>query len=631
VPDLLWANALLLRSSWGRRKGMQLGKSRVLALLAAASIVASACGSSSASPIPGATPVPGTPAPGVATPAPTPAPEASATGLPATDTTVYPREQTLYTSGKQWGAPSTWNPLDGNAAMGVVGLQYETLFLYDPIKDVYTPWLASGGSWDSAKTTYTIAVRSGVKWSDGTAFTAADVAFSINVYQNKALGSTLFTFVKAATVDSTGNNVVVTFTGTPAYQEWMSALYNLPMVPAAIFTAKNTADIFKFTNPNGVGTGPYTYKTAAQDRMVWVKNPNWWATAALNLNVAPTYIVDIVNSSNNVALGQLLSGGLDLDNNYLPGIAQIVNGGYNVTTYYAGPPYMLSGNTAWLVPNTKKKPLDDPAFRKALAEAINPQSVVVKDYGNIVAAADPTGLLPVWSKYIDTAQVKALGATFNTAKAKADLAAAGYKLGSDGFVTNKDGSAIKLNLEVPDGWSDWMQAETLIAADAKLAGININPTHPDYNTVVADRNGTDKAAPIFDLVINNDVQIGSTPWVYYDYIFRQPQIAAGPARNRNYEQYDNATAWALVQKLDQTPVEDTAAMKTICSQLQKIQLTDTPIIPLWYNGEWSQVSNNVWTNWPSDKGAQIQPATWNGYWQMGAIYMLTNLKAVPKK
>jgi peptide/nickel transport system substrate-binding protein len=609
---------------------MQLGKSRVLALLAAASIVASACGSSSTSPTPGATPVPGTPAPGVATPAPTPAPQASATGLPATDTTVYPREQTLYTSGKQWGAPSTWNPLDGNAAMGVVGLQYETLFLYDPIKDVYTPWLASGGSWDSAKTTYTIAVRSGVKWSDGTAFTAADVAFSINVYQNKALGSTLFTFVKAATVDSTGNNVVVTFTGTPAYQEWMSALYNLPMVPAAIFTAKNTADIFKFTNPNGVGTGPYTYKTAAQDRMVWVKNPTWWATAALNLNVAPTYIVDIVNSSNNVALGQLLSGGLDLDNNYLPGIAQIVNGGYNVTTYYAGPPYMLSGNTAWLVPNTKKKPLDDPAFRKALAEAINPQSVVVKDYGNIVAAADPTGLLPVWSKYIDAAQVKAIGSPFNTAKAKADLAAAGYKLGSDGFVTNKDGSAIKLNLEVPDGWSDWMQAETLIAADAKLAGININPTHPDYNTVVADRNGTDKAAPIFDLVINNDVQIGSTPWVYYDYIFRQPQIAAGPARNRNYEQYDSAAAWKLVQQLDQTPTDDLATMKSICSQLQKIQLTDMPIIPLWYNGEWSQVSNNVWTNWPSDKGNQIQPATWNGYWQMGAINMLTTIKAVPK-
>ncbi len=84
-----------------------------------------------------------------------------------------------------------------------------------------------------------------------------------------------------------------------------------------------------------------------------------------------------------------------------------------------------------------------------------------------------------------------------------------------------------------------MEAENLIAADAALAGININPTHPAYATVVNDRNGTSSAAPTFDLVINNDVQIGSTPWTYYDYIFRQPEIAAGPARNRNFEQYDN--------------------------------------------------------------------------------------------
>jgi peptide/nickel transport system substrate-binding protein len=607
---------------------MQLGKTKVVALLAVAAIVASACGSSTATPTTapaGSTPTP--PPATVATPTANTAPVAGAT-LPATDTTVYPRAETLYTSGKQWGAPSTWNPFDGNSAMGVVGLQYETLFLYDPIKDAYTPWLASGGSWDSAKTTYTINVRQGVKFSDGSAMTAADVAFSLNIYQNAALGSNLFTIVDR--VVANGNNVVVTFKGTPAYQEFASALYNDPIVPAAVWTSKNNADILKDLNANGVGTGPYTYKTAAQDRMVWVKNPNWWATSALSLTVKPTYIVDIVNSSNNAALGELLSGGLDLDNNYLPGIAQIVNGGYNVTTYFASAPYMLGGNTAWLIPNTTKKPLNDPAFRRALAEAIDPNNVVVKDYGNIVAKADVTGLLPVWSKYIDTAQASSLGATFNSVKAKADLAAAGYKTGSDGFVTNKDGSAIKLNLEVPDGWSDWMEAENLIAADAKAAGININPTHPADATVVNDEKGTSSAAPTFDLVINNDVQIGNTPWVYYDYIFRQPQIAAGAARNRNYEMYNNAAAWALVQKLDQTPTDDLAGMKTICSQLQKIQLTDEPVIPLWYNGEWSQVNNSVWTNWPNNVNNQIQPATWNGYWQMGAIYMLTNLKPVPK-
>jgi peptide/nickel transport system substrate-binding protein len=607
---------------------MQLGKTKVVALLAVAAIVASACGSSTATPSATAPAAGATSTPATVAATPTAATAAAGATLPPTDTTVYPRAETLYTSGKQWGAPSTWNPFDGNMAMGVVGLQYETLFLYDPIKDAYTPWLASGGSWDSAKTTYTINVRQGVKWSDGSAMTAADVAFSLNIYQNAALGSNLFDIVDK--VVANGNNVIVTFKGTPAYQEFAAALYNDPIVPSAIWTAKNDKDILKFLNANGVGTGPYTYKTAAQDRMVWVKNPNWWATSALSLTVKPTYVVDIVNSSNNAALGELLSGGLDLDNNYLPGIAQIVNGGYGVTTYYATAPYMLSGNTAWLIPNTKKKPLDDPAFRRALAEAIDPNNVVVKDYGNIVAKADPTGLLPVWSKYIDAGQVTSLGATFNAAKAKADLAAAGYKTGSDGFVTNKDGTAIKLNLEVPDGWSDWMEAETLIAKDAAAAGININPTHPAYATFVNDRNGTASAAPTFDLLVDNSVQIGNTPWTYYDYIFRQPQIAAGAARNRNFEQYDNAAAWALVKKLDQTPTDDIADMKTISSALQKIQLTDEPVIPLWYNGEWSQVSNTVWTNWPSSTTNQIQPATWNGYWQMGAIYMLTNLKPVTK-
>jgi peptide/nickel transport system substrate-binding protein len=600
-----------------------MGRSRVVALLAAASIVVTACGSSAATP----TTAPATQGPAqsaaVATAAPT------STGLPATvDTSSYPRSETLYTGGKQWGPPSTWNPLDPNSALGVVGLQYETLFLYNPINDKWTPWLASGGDWDSAKTTYVIHVRQGVKWSDGTAMTADDVAFSINVYKNKALGVVLGSIVNTATV--TGNDVAVTFVGKPAYQEFSWYLYNAPIVPKAIWDAKNNADILKFTNQNGVGTGPYTYKTAAQDRMVWQRNDSWWAISALSVTAKPKYIVDMVNSSNNVALGQVLSGAVDLNNNYLPGIAQVINGGYGVTTYFAKTPYMFSGNTAWLVPNTKHTPLNDAAFRRALAEAINPDDVVNTDYGGIVAKSDPTGLLPAWDKYIDHAQATSLGATYNVTKAKADLAAAGYKVGSDGFVTNKDGSPINLKLEVPDGWSDWMEATTLIANSAKAAGIKITPAHPDFGTLVNDRNGTDNADPTFDLVIANDVQIGNSPWVYYDYIFRQPQIAHGAARNRNYEQYDNAAAWALVQQLDQTPTDDLTTMKSICSQLQKIQLTDVPVIPLWYNGVWSQVTSQTWTNWPSESTYQVMPATWNGYWQMGAIDIVTKITPAKK-
>ena len=176
-----------------------------------------------------------------------------------------------------------------------------------------------------------------------------------------------------------------------------------------------------------------------------------------------------------------------------------------------------------------------------------------------------------------------------------------------------------------------MQAENSIAASAAKAGIKIDPQHPDFNTVVAHRNRADANTPAtFDLQINNDVQIGNTPWTWYDYVFRQP-LPSGTSENRNYEGYSNADAWALVQQLDKTPVEDVAKMQSICSQLQKIQLTDTPVIPLWYNGIWAQMNNTVWTNWPSSDGTgrQILPATWNGYWNMGAVLLLTQITAVP--
>jgi peptide/nickel transport system substrate-binding protein len=554
----------------------------------------------------------------------------TSSGTPAEQT--YPRNQTLITTGKQWGAPSTWNPLDPNAAMGVVGLQYETLFLYDPLKDAYTPWLATDQSgWDSAKTTYTIKVRSGVKWSDGSSLTAADVAFTITLAKNPVVGSNLWNFVTDAT--ATDDSTVVVKFNNPAYQEWAQWLYNTPIVPKAVFESKNNADLFKFTNDAGVGTGPYTNIGHSDTRMVWQKNDNWWGkSASPAMDVKPQYIVDIVNSSNNVALGQLIQGNVDLSNNFLPGIASVVTGGYGISTYFAKAPFMLAGNTAVLVPNTAKKPLDDAAFRKALATSINVDDIVTNVYGGIVTKADPTGLLPIFSKYIDTAQRDSLGYSFDTAKAKTMLDAAGYKdVNGDGFVENKDGSALKLTLEVPDGWSDWMAAESSIAASAKLAGINIDPQHPVFDTVVADRNRPDaKTAAKFDLIINNDVQVGNTPWTWYDYVFHLDlQFAA--AENRNFEGYSNADAWKLVQQLDRTPVDDLATMKTITSSLQKVQLTDTPVIPLWYNGLWSQVNSTYWTGWPSDAGNHVLPATWNGYWQMGAVLMLTQISAVPQK
>lgn len=96
----------------------------------------------------------------------------------------------------------------------------------------------------------------------------------------------------------------------------------------------------------------------------------------------------------------------------------------------------------------------------------------------------------------------------------------------------------------------------------------------------------------------------------------------------NFGRYENQEAWNLVQQLGQVPTDDAAGMKAVTSKLQKIQLDEMPLIPLWYNGLWSQSTTGTWTNWPSDApGAPTYaPALWRNWLEMGGFEMLTQLK-----
>src|SRR5215469_2504407 len=142
-------------------------------------------------------------------------PAASASSTPSSggSVTSFPRSQTLYTSGTAYSPPTNWNPLDlGNYATGTQGLIYEPLFLYDPIKGTYTPWLASAGTWNGS--TYTITVRDGVKWSDGQPFTGADVAYTINMARTNAADPYATNVLTVASATASGNTVAVKFKGT---------------------------------------------------------------------------------------------------------------------------------------------------------------------------------------------------------------------------------------------------------------------------------------------------------------------------------------------------------------------------------------------------------------------------------
>ncbi len=555
-----------------------------------------------------------------AEPTPTVEPTAVVTEAP----TEFPRNETLYVSGAAWGPASTWNPFQpGSLAntTGTIGFVYEFLFSYDPLSATMSPWLAEEGTWKDA-TTFAVTMRSGLTWSDGTPLTAKDVKFTFELGQKYAAlwFSPMWKYLTAVNViDDT--HLEFTFTD-PLYQEFENNLYNIPIVPEHIWSAKSEEDITAGANEKPIGSGAYLYMSNAEDRNIWVRNENWWGIAVFG-KPAPKYIVDIRTSSNSVALGMVLKGELDLSNNFLPGVATLADQGY-VSTYFKGAPYMLSANTAVLFLNTTKPGLNDAKFRKALAYAIDTPSIVNTAYANLVKAASPTGLLPTLGKtFDDAATVAELGWTYDPEKAKSLLAEAGYKdVDNDGFVEAPDGSKIELKVTCPNGWTDWMAAISIIATSAQAAGINIQAATPDYGAW-----NTELQSGTFDMTLNNWANMSNTPWTLYNLLFNHPireQMQSG-----NFGLYDNQEIFDLVDALAKIPTSDIAGMQAACAKIQKIMLTDVPMIPLWYNGLWAQFSTANWTGWPTESTTnQTLPTTWSGYWQLGGLQTLINLQPV---
>jgi peptide/nickel transport system substrate-binding protein len=536
---------------------------------------------------------------------------------------ALPRSQTLYMSGTQWSPYTDLNPAKNwDYASGIGGLAYETAFRYDPLKDKFSPWLATSGKW-AKKNVYVMTIRKGVKWSDGKTLTPRDVKYSFDIlklatHPQHALWQT--TGLKS--IRAAGNTVRFTFAGKPGVQQFDFYRFNVLIVPQHIFKSYSNTEIAtgNMSDPKKiVGTGPYAYEDGASEAaqtLVWKKRGDWWATKALGLRPAPLYVVDIHNSSNAASLANLLAGNIDLFNNFAPRSA--IKGDFK--TYYDKPPFHLGANTTWLIPNTTRKPMDDPQFRRALAFSVDTSQILDKAFQGLVAKASPTGLLPIWTKWVDQKAVKRLGFSYNPERAKQILAQAGYKdTDDDGFVENKDGSKIDLEIICPNGWSDWMTSIQVIAESAKEVGIKITPAFPEYATLVDDRGRAN-----YDLLLNNDRQWSNTPWTYYQYLFQLP-IRANQT-TVNYSRYSNQQAWKLTQALDKIPSTNRRAMQATMSKLQTIFLQDLPAIPLWYNGMWAMFNTKYWTNWPSAKSGQFTPTSWRNYWQMTSIDMLTRLR-----
>ena len=178
---------------------------------------------------------------------------------------------------------------------------------------------------------------------------------------------------------------------------------------------------------------------------------------------------------------------------------------------------------------------------------------------------------------------------------------------------------------MPDGWSDWMDATTVIKDELEAVGINVSVIYPQANTRTANvANGN------YDLQLDNNAGADSTPWSYYQRVYALP-IAKNQDSQLNWERISSPADWSLVQQAATVPLTDTAKLDSIYTQLETDFFAQEPVIPLWYNGAWFQGNTSVWSDYPASTGSdQNMPVMWAGYLgAMTTVYALADLKPTP--
>jgi peptide/nickel transport system substrate-binding protein len=457
--------------------------------------------------------------------------------------------------------------------LGAVSMIYEPLLQFDVLKPGLTrPWLATSAVFSNGGKTLTFDLRQGVKWSNGSPFTSADVVYTFDLIKKvTALNTNGISFASVSAPSP--SKVVMTF-AAPAYTQEYAIAGQTLMVPKAIWQKVSNPATYPDTSP--VGTGPYLVKSTTSQAITLTKNPHYWQTGkpAISTLVFPDF------ESNTSAASALESGQLTWGGNFISHIQKIFA---NTPTHvFYSPP----NNTVALWPNLKKWPTDNLAVRKAISLVVNRKQIAQEgEQGDEAPATSATGLiLPNDASYL-TSTADTLPE--NPAEAKSVLASAGFTM-KNGVWTSSAGRPVTLSLVDPAPYSDYMASDQAIAQQLSSFGIKTK-----VNGISANAWSSDLASGQFQLTLHWG-QTADTPYGQYQN-WLDPSLIGGAAGN--FERFDDPAATAALKAYASAGTQ--AQARQDVATLGSIVASQLPIIPIMYGAAWGEYNSSKITGFPS--------------------------------
>jgi peptide/nickel transport system substrate-binding protein len=594
----------------------------------------------------------------VATDTPAATATAAATATPADPASIaasLPRKETLYFNGQQWGALIGWNPYSSNMNNAIALAQgdnarvpvFETPYMYNMLDGKQYPLLADGPwAWDDKMTQLTFKIKAAAKWSDGSAVTADDVAYTwaTNVkygtptglsnkdYIDTITASDAQTVVVKAKLDASGKTL------NPLIAvAYVSSVYVVQKAWTQTLESRTGSDATKLmADPakDFVASGPYMKFFDNEQKVVYVRNENYWGKDASMWGKLPVpkYLAHVIYKDNDAGTNALKAGEVDVSQQFNANVQDLwLKDKLPISTYMDKAPYSICASLPTAYFNLNSYGLDNPIIRKAIAIAVDYDTIIANAMTNqspTFAQVPRSVMNPTTGEQAlyDHDAVKDLQWVGNDVDgAKKMLDDAGIKAGADGFRTYK-GKKLSYKACCPNGWSDWQAAMEIVAAAGKKIGIDITTLYPEwavYQTVFV--NGDQKDYDIF-MVWSNGA--GPTnPWGRVRQLMSSEFAGTKNNQNGNWGGYKNPDVDKVIQAI---PSEtDAAKLKEYYTTATKAYLTDIPSFTLMYRPQsFHTVNETVWTGYPSaDDGKNIPPLDLTDGYSIAGLYNLTLVSA----
>ncbi|NDJ61796.1 MAG: ABC transporter substrate-binding protein [Chloroflexi bacterium] len=477
---------------------------------------------------------------------------------------------------------------------------YEPLMVWNEVDGEIIPWLATGFVWSDDLLTLTFNIREGVMWNDGETFDANDVLYTMNLTREfPALDrGAVWAFLDSVELL---DDYTIQFNLGEVYSLADVLIAQTRPVPEHIWSELD--DPVTFVDDDPVATGPFSVVCRLEDQVFELcANPLYWQEGRPYVD-AIRYPAYPGNEQSTLAL---INGDIDWGGHFIPDVE---------TTYAAADPdnfnfyYWPGGATVNLYMNTTKAPYDDVAFRRAVSQAIDYNAVVnIGMYGYTIPS-DPTGLGPRfegWASQEALERAAELGLNeYAPSAAAATLDEAGYlDVNGDGFRELPNGDPMSMNVQVVNGWTDWVTSVQIISQNLQDIGVNAQVVTPEFGEWLNNLQTGD-----YDISIGWSSS-GYTPWNYYRDSLDSSLLGADNIANAtSWSRWFSDDADALLAAF--TATADPDEQFQVLSDLQMLFVENVPLVPLFPGPTWYQWNTQQFTGFPTADNYYTQGSPWS--------------------